>query len=194
MRVLNFGSLNIDYVYRVERMALPGQTMVSPTLDIYAGGKGANQSMAVARGGGRVCHAGRIGEDGRWLGTKLARSGVECRYLTVDEGRSGLAMIQVDTLGQSAIVCHPGANARIDRSQIDSVLENFSAGDALLLENEINDVKISYTRISDLPKKRKFKILTIGDSFSEQGHYGYQNILSKMNHWEILNIDNSLVN
>ena len=67
MRVVNFGSLNIDYVYRVDHFVQPGETMSAQSLQIQCGGKGLNQSIAAARAGGTVSHAGKIGGDGTVL-------------------------------------------------------------------------------------------------------------------------------
>ena len=39
MKVLNFGSLNIDYVYRVERFALPGETIPAINMERFSGEK-----------------------------------------------------------------------------------------------------------------------------------------------------------
>ncbi len=63
-KIINFGSLNIDYVYRVPHIVRPGETLLSADLKRYCGGKGANQSLALAKSGIKVRHAGRIGEDG----------------------------------------------------------------------------------------------------------------------------------
>ena len=140
MRICNFGSLNIDYVYRVAHIVQPGETIGGQSFEVFAGGKGANQSVALARAGASVAHAGRVGEDGRWLVEKLADLGVETRHIHVGDGRTGHAIIQVDDNGQNAIVLYPGANHLIDRTRIDQTLEHFGAADVLLLQNEINDV------------------------------------------------------
>lgn len=63
-RALNVGSLNIDHVYNVTSFVQPGETISSLTYAKFAGGKGANQSVALARAGANVAHAGRIGADG----------------------------------------------------------------------------------------------------------------------------------
>ena len=67
MRILNFGSINIDYVYRVDQFVKPGETKTCQSLTINAGGKGLNQSIAAARAGNTVLHAGLIGSDGQFL-------------------------------------------------------------------------------------------------------------------------------
>lgn len=63
-----------------------------------------------------------------------------------------------------------------------------------IFTKELQDQKILFNKISENPVRKKYKILTIGDSFSEQGAYGYQNYLSKNNNWGILNFDRSIQN
>ena len=140
-RVLNFGSLNIDYVYVVDHIAREGETISGRSFEIFAGGKGANQSVALAKAGATVWHAGRIGRDGQWLKVKLDESGVDSSWVTADEdSRTGHAVIQVDRAGKNAIVLYPGTNWEIDRAQIDRALASFGDGDVLLLQNEINEL------------------------------------------------------
>ncbi len=140
MNILNFGSLNIDLVYQVEHIARPGETISSLAHQVFAGGKGANQSAALARAGASVFHAGQVGPDGQWLVDKLAGLGVDVQHIRVGDVPTGQAIIQVDHHGQNSIVLFAGANAEIDREAIDATLSLFGAGDILLLQNEINDV------------------------------------------------------
>ena len=140
MNILNFGSLNIDLVYQVEHIARPGETIASSSHQVFAGGKGANQSAALARAGARVFHAGQVGPDGQWLVDKLAGLGVDVQHIRVGDVPTGHAIIQVDHHGQNSIVLFAGANTQIDRGAIDAALSRFDRGDILLLQNEINDV------------------------------------------------------
>ncbi len=140
MKILNFGSLNIDRVYRVPRIVRPGETLSSGALETFAGGKGANQSAALARAGAPVWHAGKVGKDGTWLVKKLRGLGVKTRFVRTVDGPSGHAVIQVDAAGENAIVLHPGANRQIVRRDIDDTLAHFGEGDLVLLQNEINDI------------------------------------------------------
>ncbi len=139
MRILNFGSLNIDLVYRVPHIVRPGETIASRSFETFAGGKGANQSVALGRAGAPVWHAGRIGGDGRWLLDKLRGAGVDTSLTEVGDEATGCAVIQVDDEGQNAIFLNAGANHRITSEQIDTALGRFGRGDMLLLQNEIND-------------------------------------------------------
>lgn len=67
MKLLNFGSLNIDYVYDMPHFVQGGETATATARHVYAGGKGLNQSIAAARAGAQVLHAGAIGPDGAFL-------------------------------------------------------------------------------------------------------------------------------
>lgn len=138
-RIVNFGSLNLDYVYSVDRIVQPGETISSREMKIFCGGKGLNQSAAITKAGGEVFHAGRYGRnDGRALAEALSSSGVNTLYLEPAEGVSGHAIIQVDSAGQNSILLFGGANQAFTADYIDRVLENFGDGDILLIQNEIN--------------------------------------------------------
>ncbi len=139
MKVLNFGSLNIDNVCQVAHFVRPGETIAARSFERFAGGKGLNQSLALARSGTAVCHAGKIGADGLFLKQILEESGVDCHLLQVDEScMTGCAMIQVSDAGENCIVLFGGANQSLDRDQIIRVFQEFEAGDILLLQNEIS--------------------------------------------------------
>jgi ribokinase len=140
MQVLNFGSLNIDHVYRVPSIVAPGETLSSISYATFAGGKGANQSVALARAGADVFHAGCVGADGNWLVEKLRGYGVDTSFIRVVDGPTGHAIIQVDEVGQNAIVLHAGANHCVSSEHVADVLAHFKPGDTVLLQNEINDV------------------------------------------------------
>lgn len=140
MKILNYGSLNIDLVYQVDHIVRPGETIASSAHHIFAGGKGANQSAALARAGASVYHAGQIGRDGQFAVEKLAALGVDMQFTQIVEGPTGHALIQVEKSGQNSIVLYPGANTTQQRSHIDTVLAAFGAGDILLLQNEINEI------------------------------------------------------
>ena len=149
MNILNFGSLNIDLVYQVEHIARPGETIASPSHQVFAGGKGANQSAALARAGANAFHAGQVGPDGQWLVDKLAGLGVDVQHIRVGDVPTGHAIIQVDRHGQNSIVLFAGANAQIDKRAIDTALSRFSRGDILLLQNEINNVAYIITAAAE---------------------------------------------
>jgi ribokinase len=139
-RVLNFGSLNIDHVYRVGHFVRPGETLLANTYQVFAGGKGANQSAALALAGAQVSHGGLMGPEGGWLADKLAGLGVDTRFITVSTISTGHALIQVDDVGENAIVLYPGANHGLTQEKVDTALKDFTADDVLLLQNETNQI------------------------------------------------------
>lgn len=138
MKVLNFGSLNLDYVYAVDHIVMAGETLASKEMNTFCGGKGLNQSIALARAGVPVYHAGLIGEEGEILFETCRDSGVNTEFIRRIPGKSGHTIIQVDRDGQNCILLYGGANRRMTREYVDEVLENFGRGDMLLLQNEIN--------------------------------------------------------
>ncbi|MBC8588954.1 ribokinase [Paratissierella segnis] len=140
MKVLNFGSLNIDHVYNVDHLVQPGETIASDSLEVFLGGKGFNQSIALARAGCKVFHAGMIGKDGEQLIQVLNNEGVDTENIRVSDSKTGQAIIQVDKLGQNSIIIYGGANQDVKKEFIDHVLENFSEGDIILLQNEISNI------------------------------------------------------
>ncbi|MHC4884094.1 MAG: ribokinase [Planctomycetota bacterium] len=140
MRILNFGSLNIDHVYRVSHTVRPGETLGSTGLEYFAGGKGLNQSCALGRARATVLHAGKVGEDGRWLLETLNQAGVDTTHTVVGEGPTGHAIIQVDERGENAIVLFGGGNTDLTRGEVDAALAAFGEGDLLLLQNEVNEI------------------------------------------------------
>lgn len=138
MKILNFGSLNLDYVYRVPHIVNPGETISSLSMEVFPGGKGLNQSVALARAGAEVYHAGMIGEDGGMLVKICEENGVDTRFIKKVNVPSGNAVIQVAEGGENSIVLFGGANLANTKEYVDQVLSNFEKGDMLLLQNEIN--------------------------------------------------------
>lgn len=140
MRILNYGSLNIDYVYQVDHIVLPGETIHGRSFETFPGGKGANQSAAIAKAGGRVWHAGKVGSDAGWLLETLNGFGVNTDLVRRSQGPSGHALIQVSADGENSIVLYGGGNQQISREEIDQTLGEFGAEDVLVLQNEISHI------------------------------------------------------
>jgi ribokinase len=140
MPVLNYGSLNIDHVYRVRELVAPGETLSCISLKRFCGGKGANQSAALARAGAQVFHAGKIGADGSLVLHELASLGANTKNVRKTDGPTGHAIIQVDDAGENAIVIYPGGNHEITEQEIDETLAHFGGDSTLLLQNEINNI------------------------------------------------------
>ncbi|HYE82702.1 MAG TPA: ribokinase [Clostridia bacterium] len=140
MKILNFGSLNIDFVYHVEHFVRPGETISAGSRQVFCGGKGLNQSIALARSGVRVYHAGAVGkDDGGILCEALRKNSINTDFIVqCDDVSTGHAIIQVNSTGQNCIILYGGANQTIGREHIDKTLQSFTRGDFLILQNEIN--------------------------------------------------------
>jgi ribokinase len=140
MKIINFGSLNIDHVYKVQDFVRPGETISCLKYKQFCGGKGLNQSIALAHAGSTVFHAGKIGADGKILKERLNASGIDTTLVETIQGPSGHALIQIDKDGENAIIIHGGANQKIGKTDIEKALAGFSDTDYILLQNEISNV------------------------------------------------------
>lgn len=141
MKVLSYGSLNLDYVFGVEHFVRPGETLITGDRQVFPGGKGLNQSIALAKAGAQVYHAGAIGEDGQLLRRLLEENGIDTSYLRVrrDVG-TGSAVIQVDASGNNCILVYGGSNQTITKAEAEETISHFEPGDFLVLQNEINEL------------------------------------------------------
>ena len=138
MKVLNIGSLNIDYVYNVDHILLPGETLSTGALNIYLGGKGINQTIAARKAGVDIYHAGLVGEDGQMFLDACKEYGVHDEYIRKINVGTGHAIIQVDKNAQNSILLYGGANQELTEEYVDDVISNFDQGDILMLQNEVN--------------------------------------------------------
>ncbi|SFH73607.1 ribokinase [Modicisalibacter xianhensis] len=145
----NYGSVNIDHVYRVPHLVRPGETLSSHGYRQVLGGKGANQSLAIARAGGKVVHWGRLGQGDRWALETLSSAGVNISHIELTADASGHAIIQVDDHGENAIIIHPGANHGFTDAQQRALASSVVTDDWLLLQNECNALGKMMTLAAD---------------------------------------------
>ena len=142
MKILNFGSLNLDYVYQVDHFVQPGETLSAASQTVNPGGKGLNQSVALAKAGAEVYHAGCLGQGGENLGRLLRGSGVNTDYLIPTDELQGNAIIQVVPTGENCILLFGGSNQCITAGQMDETFSVFAKGDYLVLQNEVNSLPL----------------------------------------------------
>ena len=122
-KLINIGSLCIDRVYKVPKIAAQGETVTSASWATFSGGKGLNQSIAAAKAGASVEHVGCIGSDGDSLIAELGKAGISSGFVKIGSAASGHAVIQVDEEGRNSIVISAGANRELDSKLIkDAVL------------------------------------------------------------------------
>ena len=140
MAVINFGSINIDHVYQVDHFVQPGETIASSHYQCLLGGKGANQSIALARAGSEVLHVGKINEADVAFKQTMIRDGIDCKHITCTETASGHAIIQVTPSADNAIVLFGGANHEITHKDIMDALDTVKPEDWVLTQNETNNI------------------------------------------------------
>ena len=136
MAIYNLGSINIDHTYRMAHLPAPGETIAASSLLTGLGGKGANQSIAIARAGGAVFHIGCIGPEGGWTAERMAADGVDISHVSTSATPTGHAIIAVDDGAENAIILFPGANRQISPGAAQAALAQAAPGDWLLLQNE----------------------------------------------------------
>ena len=166
MRILNLGSMNFDKVYDVEHFVGAGETILCRGYGEFFGGKGLNQSVALARAGAQVYHAGAIGPDGGAFLEYLSNAGVDTQYVCRVDTVSGHAIIQ-NAGGQNCIIVYGGANQCVDRGYIQQVLANFAPGDILLLQNETSNVPFAMEEAKRRGMKIAFNASPITDALLE---------------------------
>lgn len=155
MKLLNLGSCAIDHVYQVPWLVRPGESLPSLEYQVHPGGKGLNQSLALAYAGAEVSHAGKLGEDGSFLKTLLDDAGVNTSLLEVAAGPSGHAFIQVTPDGENAIVLFGGTNKQITEADVQRLLAA-SQADFLLLQNETSALEATINLAADQGKRIVF--------------------------------------
>ncbi len=138
MKILVYGSLNLDTVLKVDHFVAAGETLQATDVQVFPGGKGLNQAIAVARAGADVHMAGHVGHEGQVLLDLLNDNHVDHSFVEMTDGLTGAAYIQVNKQGQNCILIAQNANADNTVDRIRSVLSHFETGDVLLLQNEVN--------------------------------------------------------
>ncbi len=110
MKVLCFGSINLDYTYRVKHFVTKGETLSADSLQVFSGGKGMNQAIALSKAGADTWIAGAVGEDGKQLLGQLEEAGVCTEFVKIlRQERTGTAIIQNDAEGDNCILLYGGA-------------------------------------------------------------------------------------
>ncbi len=140
MAIFNLGSINIDHVYQVDHLPAPGETLAATSLSTGLGGKGANQSIAIARAGGTVSHIGAVGPEGAPWVDMIAKAGAATGDVATIDTETGHANIYVETGegAENSIVLFEGANRKVPLNTVKEALSRAHPGDWLLLQNETN--------------------------------------------------------
>ncbi len=140
------GSLNVDLVARVDRIPVPGETIIGTDFETWCGGKGANQATALARLGASVRLIGKVGSDAfaRQLRDELEKTGVDTSAVENTDGPSGTALIETSAAGENSIVVIPGANARLLPRDLDRYRSEIQSAAMVLAQLEIPSATTEY--------------------------------------------------
>lgn len=149
MRILVYGSINIDLNFSLDHIVKPGETISSTGLRKSAGGKGANQAASLSKALGeknKVVLAAKTGDDANWIVEKLASFGVDTSLVSLSDKGSGQAIIQIDKNGENSIVLYGGGNQDIREDEIERVFSLFSSSDWLVINAEINNLDLIFKK------------------------------------------------
>jgi len=149
MKILNYGSMNVDNVYDVDHIVRPGETINARGRHRYPGGKGLNQSIAVARAGGDIWHIGVLGSDGDVLEQALTENHIHMDYLKHVPGNSAHTMLQVDKNGQNSIIVFADEAITFTDAEMDEILSHFGPGDAVIFQNELDRSPVFMQKAAD---------------------------------------------
>jgi ribokinase len=159
-KIIVIGSSNMDMVVKTDHIPVPGETILSDSFFMNPGGKGANQAVAVSRLGGEVTFISKLGNDlfGKQFSQIFANEGIDTRYILLEENlHSGIALITVDKRGENSIVVASGANAHLERKDIDHALKEIDDAEIVLLQLEIPMDTVEY--VVDYAHSRNIKVI-----------------------------------
>jgi ribokinase len=137
--ILVVGSSNTDMIIQLDKIPVPGETVIGGEFFIAAGGKGANQAVAAARAGGNVTLISCVGKDmfGDQAIDGFIADGLNVKYIKkVENVASGVALIFVDKSGENSIAVASGANAQLVPDDLDALKLVFSKAQILIMQLE----------------------------------------------------------
>lgn len=164
MTIFNLGSINIDRAYSLDHIVAPGETISASALRESPGGKGFNQSIALARAGATVKHIGAVGPDGARLVAMLREAGADTTAIAAVAEPTGHAIIQVDREGRNSIVVFAAANGTITPEAVRTALADAQPGDILICQNETSAIAETMREA----KARKMRIVLNPSPFDEK--------------------------
>ncbi len=138
-KVLVIGSINEDMSFRLSHLPQGGETIAADSLKVSHGGKGANQAVALARMGAEVAMIGCVGSDdvGSHIQRDLNDEGIDTQGILKSDKNTGIAIINVDDLGENSIVYYPGANYELTVEDLEAQKEFIATFDYCLFQFEL---------------------------------------------------------
>lgn len=145
-KIIVIGSSNTDMVVKSDRIPLPGETILGGEFIMTAGGKGANQAVAIAKMNGDLTFVAKVGKDvfGEQAIQNYSKLGINTDYIFRDDVSSGIALIMVDEHAENCISVASGANGKLSKEDINSVRDVIEKSDILLMQLETPIEVIEY--------------------------------------------------
>jgi len=119
--VVGFGALNVDKLYRVNRIARENEESFILSIKESPGGSAANTIVGLARLGAKTGFIGKVANDheGQLLLDDFRREGVNTDGIVMArEGKSGTVSAFVDNNGDRALYVHPSVNDTLSFEEI----------------------------------------------------------------------------
>lgn len=178
MKILNFGSINIDHTYSLPHFVQAGETISSTNFEKNIGGKGLNQSISMAKAGLEVYHAGVISNQEKdFVFNEINKYNIKTDYIKYSNNPNGHAVIQVEESGQNCIILYSGTNGEVTKEYIDEVFNNFEKGDFCVLQNEISNLDYIFKKCSEKEMKIIFNPSPWTEKLKELFKYHIEYIL-----------------
>lgn len=149
-------------MYKVKKLPKAGETLSAISVNKFLGGKGVNQSIAIARAGGELRHIGAVGPDGGWALSQMLENDVAVDFIVEAAESTGHAIIYVDAQAENQIVIYGGANQAITKDQVTTSLDNTSGW--VLFQNEMN----MSVEIALIAKQKHLKLAYSAAPFSKE--------------------------
>ena len=141
MKIICFGSINMDLVYGVDHIPVEGETILSNHRNMYWGGKGLNQAVALAKSFEQVYLAGYINKNEKDVIDYMKQNNINTEFIAFSDNPTGHAIIHVDKQGQNSITVFGGSNHDFTKDRVKEILDCFGSGDIVLIQNETNGLK-----------------------------------------------------
>lgn len=157
MQIGVIGSINVDLVYSLDKSLILGETVTAKGYDIYSGGKGANQAVALKALHENTIFLGAVGKDTFGIKAKedLANKNLS-KNVFVSSEPTGLAIVQLFNK-DNQIVLFPGSNHTFNEKQITDFFNSNPMLKVIVLQFEINQDAVIFA----LKEAKKRNIITI---------------------------------
>lgn len=133
------GSFVMDNVAKMKKFPEAGETILGESIELFPGGKGANQCVSIARLGGDVEMIGMLGKDGNGKVFRdiLAAEGIESKNVFSCEKPTAIAQVQINEAGQNRICVIPSANYEFSMAELEKIDDVLKNTELLVLQLEL---------------------------------------------------------